>query len=70
MRVPSNSAAELVAKLESEATLLEHKIIDAKRSYAEYIANAQQELQKNQETRETLEEVATWNEIEDLLADS
>lgn len=70
MRIPSNSAAELVSKLESESTLLEHKIVEAKRSYAEYISNAQQELAKNRETIATLEEVAVWTEVDDLVIES
>lgn len=65
MRVPTNSSAELIVRLEAETRLLDVKILEAKRSYAEYIATSQQEADKNRQTIAALEEVATWDEIPD-----
>jgi hypothetical protein len=70
MRAPTNSSAELINTLEAQNSALTVKIIDAQRSYAEFIGRSQAEIEKNLEIIETLEPVATWVEVEDLPTDS
>lgn len=70
MRAPTNSSAELINNLEAQNSALNVKIVDAQRSYAEFIGRAQAEIAKNLETIATLEPVATWTEIEDLVVNS
>ncbi len=66
MLIPKNSAAELVVKLRAEAEQNTLKIEEAKRSYADFIIKAQNDIAKNLETIATLEPVAEWDEIDDL----
>lgn len=70
MRAPTNSSAELINSLEAQNSALAVKIADAQRGYAEFIGRSQAEINKNLETIATLEPVATWTEIEDLVVDS
>jgi hypothetical protein len=66
MKVPDNSAATLLVELQGKNQLLALKIEDAKRSYAEFINTAQNDITKNMETISALKTVAIWSEIDDL----
>jgi hypothetical protein len=66
MKVPDNSAATLLVELQGKNQLLALKIEDAKRSYAEFINTAQNDITKNMETISALKPVAIWSEIDDL----
>lgn len=69
MLVPNNPSAQLVDDLKHQNAALAVKVEDAKRSYAEYIAGNQAQIDKNLATIAALEPVAEWVEGVDPFAD-
>jgi Mg2+ and Co2+ transporter CorA len=62
MRIPTNSAAEMIDQMTKDNTSIEENIVISQQRHEEYIQDCRTRIAKNIETIAILESVAQWTE--------